>query len=141
MGSDEKEILEAIDAASKALKCLKNAEVDLRSASGWGIVDLLGGGLLSSIIKHNDMSDAKKHIEESREALKVFSDELKDVDESLNINLGEVDLMYFADVFLDNGLIDLLVQGSIADAHTKVTKAIKRVEALKEQLNGLLKEL
>ena len=143
MTNDEKrkEIQEAVDAADAALKALNNAEIDLRSASGWGIVDLLGGGLLSSLIKQNDMSDAQKHMDEARIAIQKFSEELKDVDQDLDLNLGKDQLVFMTDVLFDNALVDLFVQSSISDAQSKVKQTIKKVETLKKELISMLEEL
>lgn len=143
MTNDEKrkEIQEAIDAADVALKALNNAEIDLRSASGWGIVDLLGGGFLTSLIKQNDMSDAQIHMDEARIALEKFSEELKDVDQDLDMNLGKDQLVFLTDVLFDNALVDLFVQSSISDAQSKVNQTIKKVESLKKELISMLEEL
>ena len=140
MTNDEKikEIQEAIDAADAALKALNNAEIDLRSASGWGIIDLFGGGLLTSLIKQNDMSDAQKHMDEARIALEKFSEELKDVDQDLDLNLGKDQLVFMTDVLFDNALVDLFVQSSISDAQSKVKQTIKKVETLKKELISML---
>lgn len=51
----EKERQEAIDAGNRALFSLRAAQGQLNSAKNWGVVDLLGGGLITSIIKRSKM--------------------------------------------------------------------------------------
>lgn len=133
----QNEILEAIEAANVALKALHNAESDLKSAGGWGIFDILGGGMITSMIKHSNMNSAQKHMNEARYALQRFSKELRDVDEDLDFQFDSMDFMGFADVFFDNGIIDFMVQSKIEEAKKQVRRAIHRVEEIKDQLSRM----
>ena len=47
----EKEKYEAIQAGERALVSLREAQNQLNSAKNWGVVDLLGGGLFTDLIK------------------------------------------------------------------------------------------
>lgn len=133
----EREILEAIEAASVALKKLNLAKTDLKSASGWGVVDMLGGGLFTSLIKHSNMDDAKKHIEEARIALRNFSKELMDVDKHLEVDLDTFNFLGFADAFMDNFFADWAMQSHIAQAQQQVDEAIYQVQQIKTELERL----
>ena len=62
------EIREAIDAADAALKHLGNAADMLDDAGRWGIVDMLGGGLITTLLKHRKISDAQDEIDEAKRA-------------------------------------------------------------------------
>ena len=53
------EVREAIDAADAALKHLGNAADMLDDAGRWGIVDMIGGGLITTMLKHRKISDAQ----------------------------------------------------------------------------------
>ena len=101
---------------------MHNAESDLKSAGGWGIFDILGGGMITSMIKHSNMNSAQKHMNEARYALQRFSKELRDVDEDLDFH---------------NGIIDFMVQSKIEEAKKQVQRAIRRVEEIKDQLSRM----
>lgn len=133
----QKEVLEAIEAANVALKALNLAKIDLKSASGWGLFDMLGGGFVTSMIKHSNMSDAQQHMEQAREALYRFSRELKDVDAYLEVDIDIDGFISFMDVFMDNVFVDFMVQNKIENARKQVDDAIIKVERLKEQLSNL----
>ena len=47
-----KEIDEAINAGNRALNALNDAQSNLSMARGMGVWDMLGGGLISGVIKH-----------------------------------------------------------------------------------------
>ena len=83
------------------------------------------------------MNSAQKHMNEARYALQRFSKELRDVDEDLDFQFDNMDFMSFADVFMDNGIIDFMVQSQIEDAKKQVRRAIRRVEEIKDQLSRM----
>ncbi len=133
----EQEIDEALEAADYALDCLRKAESDLDSASSWGMFDILGGGLISTLIKHNDMDDAQAHMEEAKGALEKLSQELKDVDYQINLDFTVSDFLSFADYFFDGLLADLFVQDRINEAEQQVKEAITKVESIRDHLRHL----
>ena len=51
----DKEIDEAIASGEHALISLREAQNKLNSARNWGIFDMLGGGLITDLIKHSKM--------------------------------------------------------------------------------------
>ena len=133
----EQEIDEALEAADYALDSLRKAESDLDSASSWGMFDILGGGLISTLIKHNDMDDAQAHMEEAKGALEKLSQELKDVDYQINLDFTVSDFLSFADYFFDGLLADLFVQDRINEAEQQVKEAITKVESIRDHLHHL----
>ena len=133
----EQEIDEALEAADYALDSLRKAESDLDSASRWGMFDILGGGLISTLIKHNDMDDAQAHMEEAKGALEKLSQELKDVDYQINLDFTVSDFLSFADYFFDGLLADLFVQDRIDEAEQQVKEAITKVESIRDHLHHL----
>ena len=133
----EQELDEALEAADYALDSLRKAERDLDSASRWGMFDILGGGLISTLIKHNDMDDAQAHMEEAKGALEKLSQELKDVDYQINLDFTVSDFLSFADYFFDGLLADLFVQDRIDEAEQQVKEAITKVENIRDHLRHL----
>ena len=55
----EQERLEAVQAGERALSSLENARNKLNNAKNWGIADLLGGGMFTTMLKRSKMSDAQ----------------------------------------------------------------------------------
>ena len=136
----EQELDEALEAADYALDCLRKAESDLDTASSWGMFDILGGGLISTLIKHNDMDDAQAHMEEAKGALEKLSQELKDVDYQINLDFTVSDFLSFADYFFDGLLADLFAQDRIDEAEQQVKEAITKVESIRDHLLSLRQE-
>ncbi|MCR4999906.1 MAG: hypothetical protein K6A05_08725 [Lachnospiraceae bacterium] len=137
MGNQEKrEIEEAIQAADNALYHLDNARVYLNKASNWGIVDILGGGMISGLLKHSRMGDAEREIEEARFALQQFSKELRDVSGYSSIHIDE--FITFADFIFDGIVMDVIAQSKIADAKRQCDEAIRQVSQIRRELQERL---
>ena len=132
------EIQEAIDAADRALRSLERARDSLHSAKGWGVFDMLGGGFISTWVKHSNMNEAEKSLADVQAALREFRKELDDVDEMIDLSFNNADLLTFADYFMDGLFADFLMQGRINDAIGNVDNTIDQVAAIRNALQQKL---
>ena len=108
------------------------------SARNWGLVDLFGGGFITTYIKRSKMSDASQCIQEARAAMAAFRRELADVDRAMPLAIDECDFWAFADYFFDGFFADMMVQSQIAQAQSQVEEAIARVTDIRARLVALL---
>ena len=129
---ERREVKEAIDAADDAIYHLKIARRCLDSAGTWGLFDILGGNLLTGLIKHSKMAGAEREIDEARYALQRFSKELRDVSGFSSIHIG--DFLTFADFFFDGFVMDVIVQSKISNAKRQCDDAIRQVETIRKKL-------
>ena len=132
-----REINEALLAGREALRYLNEAADCLNSAGNWGIVDLLGGGLLTTFIKRSKMKDADTLVQQARSALKRFQKELMDVENIPEFRIETGDFLTFADYFFDGIVADWLVQSKINDSRRQVENAIIKVNYIMEQLEKM----
>lgn len=133
----KREVNEAIQAGNRALRSLQQARESLNSAGNWGIVDLLGGGLISTFAKHSKMNDAERQIEQARSDLRQFRKELTDVDAFADIHIETGDFLAFADYFFDGLIADWMMQSRINDAKKQVDDAIQKVETVLKRLRAI----
>ncbi len=64
-----------------------------------------------------------------------LKDELEDIDDVIEFDLDMADFLSFADYFFDNSFFsDLMVQGRINNARSKILQAIDNVKQIKEEL-------
>ncbi len=125
--ADAREVDEAIRAGERALDSLREAKAKLNSARNWGIYDILGGGMVSSIVKHSKMSSANEWVAQANRDLKRFAKELRDVDEDgLYVQAGS--LASTLDIFFDNVFSDFIVQNRINEARAEIDRMIDRIE-------------
>lgn len=130
----EKELQEAIEASYVVTDQLKHAVRELDSASSWGIYDIAGGGMVSSMIKHSHVDEAQQSIAQIQKDMRRFQKELRDVS---NIELSEVQMdewLKFSDIFLDNVLFDFMALSKINDSKAKLNKGLASLIQLQDEL-------
>ncbi len=132
------EIQEAVRAGERALGSLRSAQSKLSSARSWGVWDIIGGGLITSMVKHSKINDASSFLERAKMDLKTFQRELKDVPDFAGLGIEIGGFLSFADCFLDGFLADCMVQSKINDAKRQVDSAVIQVERLLGQLRAYL---
>ena len=130
----DRELEEAIRASETALEKLEKAKASLESASGWGIFDIIGGGFISSAVKHSKVQQARNLFNEARNAVAVFVDELDDVTEFTDVDIDTGDALKVFDIFLDNVFVDILAQKKIREAADHVARCIFQVRTVQAEL-------
>ena len=133
----QREIDEAIRAGQRARNSLLQAKDCLKSAGNWGLLDMFGGGMITTFVKRSKMSDAERLVQQARSDLKQFRKELADVENVADFHVETGNFLTFADYFFDGLLADWLVQSKIQDAKKQVDDAIEKVENILRQLGGL----
>lgn len=129
------EVNEAIAAGERALESLQEADVALAGASTWGLFDIFGGNLISGLVKHSRINDAKRHIEHARRDLLTFQDEYADVHGMVALDVGIGDFLTVADFLFDGLIADIFVQSKIEDARRSLRDAIDGVNDALWRLN------
>ena len=129
-----REMKEAMDAGERALSSLRNAQRKLNSAGNWGLLDMFGGGLFSTIMKRSKMDDAQQLMEAAKSDLKRFQRELKDVNIPLDLRMEVGSFLSFADFFFDGFVADYLVQSKISESKEQISVLIYRVEQILHEL-------
>lgn len=134
--ADARELAEAIAAGNAALGGLDEVVNALESASGWGVWDLLGGGTLTTLVKHSRLDDARAAAHRVQQLLRRFQRELADVAASepgLTVDVGS--FATFADFFFDGLIADWVVQSrmeralqSAASVRDSVRRTVRRLE-------------
>lgn len=71
-----RELREALEAGETARATADRIRSSLDSAEGWGTWDLLGGGLLTDLAKHDHLDEAQRQVETLQVQLRRFRTEL-----------------------------------------------------------------
>lgn len=154
--SQSREVEEAIAAGNACMGQISYIEDTLGSARSWGTFDIIGGGIITDLVKHSKLDDAQCHAEQLQVLLSRFHSELADV--NMNAQLGQVNVdgfLRFADYFFDGLVADWCVlsrisdsQASVADVRYQVSTALTqlyslqcKIESQKEDLKAAIKEL
>lgn len=136
--SEEKELEEAIEAGEKAKEAIAAVENSLGSAQGWGIFDILGGGLITTAIKHSYIGDARNKIDQAQQLLHKFRRELSDIKTNDTIEISTISTV--ADFLLDGALFDIIVQSQINTAQNQTRQLKDKVKAAIQDLQNFLEQ-
>jgi hypothetical protein len=133
--SNIKEIDEAIGAGNLVMEELLSTEESLDSAEGWGVWDMWGGGgLVTDMIKHSHIDEAKASASQVQTLLNRFRTELADIKISSQITIDIEGFTKFADFFFDGLIADWVVQSHINDS-------LESVNNVKNEVNNVLSKL
>ena len=124
----------ALHLVGEARYQLERALDALGSARGWGLWDVLGGGFISTLIKHGHMDDADSHIREAKRLLEIAGELAPDA--AYLFQEDNHDFARVADWLFDGLASDLYVQSCIADRRRAVEELLSRVNQLESALRG-----
>ena len=79
--NQKKEVNEALHAIEETLGHLSRAQDYLSSAGNWGLFDMIGGGFITTMIKHGKMNEAERAMAAARNSIRNLKKELSDVDQ------------------------------------------------------------
>ena len=113
LAGQERELEEAIAAGTTALRTTADILQAIESAKDWATFDLLGGGLLADLAKHDKLDDAQRMVQEMQVQLQRFNKELSDVTIRANLQVNIDGMLRFADFFFDGLLADAAVLDKI----------------------------
>lgn len=123
-------------AGTRALQSLDEAADQLDSARNWGLLDILGGGILTSLVKRSRLDGASEAVERAQRDLEAFARELRDCSGVTGVDLRRSDMLELFDIAFDNSITDLFVQSRIEDARADVRRARARVQSILAELGS-----
>jgi hypothetical protein len=124
------EVEEAATAGKAVIASLRKMLEALESAGGWGVWDMLGGGMLVTMAKHSKIDEAREIAYAVQQQLRRFQSELADIS-SQDYFLADVGgLEVFADYFLDGLIVDWMVQQKINESEERTQMTLKRVKGI-----------
>ena len=129
-----REIREALAAGQESLTAADDILESLGTADDWGTMDLFGGGLLSSMFKHEAIDEAQGKVEGLQLALRRFKTELVDVSVDADLTFTMDGSTQFFDVFFDNIFTDWAVQDEINRSQERVRQVKSEIQMVQEKL-------
>ena len=135
--SERKELQEAIRAGQNALEAANRVAAELDEASGWSTFDIMGGGILADMIKHEHMDAAQDEVERLQVQLRNFKTELADVHVHLDVQIRLDGFMRFADHFFDGLFVDWAVRDQIKQSQAAVDQTYGDIQRLLDRLGAM----
>lgn len=134
---NQRGILEAENIIRLLLPLVDQAEQEFRSARGWGVVDILGGGLVTNLIKHARLNSAKDTMYRINDFLRDLQRELAGISIPTDYTMRMGNFATFADFVFDGVLADVYMQSKILSSLEQVRELRRRLEILRRELQEL----
>ncbi|QKS71203.1 hypothetical protein FLK61_31305 [Paenalkalicoccus suaedae] len=135
------EVNEAIEAGEDAYYSLRDASASLEKASNWSKVDMFGGGMVTTYIKHSHIDDSKNATHRAERRLRQFNEELQDVKNHFNIHVTIGEGLTFADYFFDNIFVDFAVHQKISSSSESISSTMSDVSRIVNELKSTRQSL
>ena len=132
---EERELEEAIEAGTSTLHTVHEAVNRLKDAESWGTLDLLGGGLLADMAKHDKLDEAQQSIEQH------FNTELADIPIRADMKVTIDAMLQFADIFFDNIFTDVAVLDRIQESYAQIDRTRDQILSVLRQLQTRLEDV
>lgn len=141
LAEQERELEEAIAAGTTALRTTADVMQLIESAKDWATFDLLGGGLLADLAKHEKLDEAQKNVEELQIQLQRFNKELSDVTIRSYLQVRIDGMLKFADFFFDGLLADAAVLDHIKQSYAQVEQTREDILTILRQLQDEMEDV
>ncbi|PFN95893.1 hypothetical protein COJ85_25285 [Bacillus sp. AFS076308] len=134
------ELDEAKAAGNAVVRTLAHAISALEKAEGWGTWDLLGGGTISDLVKHQHIDKAEKFLHHAQTGMRQFQKELLDIKETALLQVNISGMLKFADFFFDGFIADFMVQGKIQKSLQNTRNQYAKIKEILQKLDVLADE-
>ena len=135
--ADIAQVNQALILTDQLIAELDQAERQLTSARNWGFLDVLGGGLITDLIKHSKLNNAKSSMDRVNYLLQELRRALGGIsmagDYSMNVGGFET----FADFFFDSGIVDVYMTAKIMSSLNEVRNLKNRCYELRSRLSSV----
>ena len=134
----QRELREATAAGQSALRTARQVMELLDDANGLATWDMLGGGTLADLAKHDRLDQAQREVEYLQAQLSRFRTELADVTIRADLQIRIEGFDRFADYFFDGLFADWNVKDKIERAQQQAAGTRYEIEAVLKKLDGML---
>lgn len=134
MYNEKKEVSEALTVSEDALLHLRQAESLLTNARSWGLLDIIGGGFVTTALKRQKIKEANQEIKKATASLRRMSEELDDIRSFDYLEIPDNTVITIADYLFDGIITDAVIQTEISDALDRIRGAIPKVEQIVNRL-------
>ena len=128
---------EAISAGRTAYSYANTILDSLDSAESWGTWDVIGGGMIADIVKHDHLDNAQSQVERLQVQLRRFKTELSDISIRADIQVNIDGFLRFSDFFFDGIFSDWAVLDHISASQTQVKEVRGKITAVLDKLEAL----
>lgn len=132
-----KEVGEAITVGRQAKSTANGVLSKLEEALGYSTWDMMGGGLLADLAKHDTLDEAQALATSLQSLLRRFKTELADVQISSDLQVSIDGFLHFADYFFDSLFVDWAVRDRIESARGRIRDTMWQIDSVLNKLTAM----
>lgn len=140
LDAQQHELREAILAGERARSQADQVLAHLDSAEGLSTWDMLGGGLLADLAKHDELDQAQGQTEQLQIYLNRFKTELADVTIRADLQVQMDGFTRFADFFFDGLFADWVARDHIHQSQDRVHHTRTQINSVLNRLEQMSRE-
>lgn len=134
--------MEAINAGKDALNITNSILSSLNKAQDWGVLDMVGGDFVSTMVKNGHLDDAQSKLQRLQKALSKFKVELADIKINMdNVQVNTDGFIRMADYFFDGLFVDFAVQNKINNSRSTLKEVENKISMVLEKLKVINRDL
>lgn len=137
MTNNLSEINDVKSIISELLFLIDDAEKQFKKARNWGFFDILGGGLITDLIKHSKLNNASNIMNRINSLLKDLQRELNEVVIPTDFSMNTFTFSSFADFVFDGFLADTYMQAKIMSSISQIRNLRTQLLDLQDKMNRL----
>ncbi len=135
--ADIAQVNQALNLTDQLIGELEQAERQLSSARNWGFVDILGGGIITDLIKHSKLNNAKTSMDRVNYLLQELKRVLGGISMPGDYSMNVGGIATFADFFFDSALVDAYMTAKIMSSLNEVRNLKNRCYELRSRLSSI----
>lgn len=135
--ADIAQVNQALNLTNQLIAELDQAERQLSSARNWSFLDVLGGGLITDLIKHSKLNNAKSSMDRVNWLLQELRRVLGGISMAGDYSMNVGGFATFADFFFDSGIVDVYMTAKIMSSLNEVRNLKNRCYELRSRLSNI----
>ena len=135
--ADIAQVNQALNLTNQLIAELDQAERQLSSARNWSFLDVLGGGLITDLIKHSKLNNAKISMDRVNYLMQELRRVLGGISMSGDYSMNVGGFATFADFFFDSGIVDVYMTAKIMSSLNEVRNLKNRCYELRTRLSNV----
>lgn len=131
------QIQNALSTVNRLIPLAEDAERHFKSARNWSFLDVLGGGLITDLMKYHKLGKASDSMNEINYLMQELSQELGSIEIPNDYRMQLGGFLTFADFFFDGIFVDAYMASKIMNSLDEVQKLKNRLYVLKSRLEQM----
>ena len=132
-----KKYIDAIIICEELETVLDEALKELKKASNWGIVDLLGGGFITSLIKREKLKKTNGYLYRIKRLLNDLASEMNTSTIDFGLDIAIDDILGITDLWVDNVFSDFATQTKIEKLYNTLVNIYNENQRLLKRLKNM----